>query len=64
MARKRLGRPPEFEGGHSQNIYLPFEHRDYLQALADANYMSFSAVVRIVVERDMRAHGGKARVLA
>jgi hypothetical protein len=64
MRSKRTGRPREVEPGASSNVYLPFVHRDYIQSLADANYLSFSAAIRLLVEADMRANAGKARVLS
>lgn len=58
MPKKRTGRPVIVDGGSSQNIYLPARHVAYVDALARRDYVSFSAAVRLLIERDIRANGG------
>lgn len=57
MPSKRMGRPPVIEPGESQNVYLPARHRKEIKAIARQNYVSFSEIVRIAVEKYLISHG-------
>lgn len=60
----RIGRSGSVEPGQSQNVYLPSNHIDYVDALAAANHLSFSAAVRLIIESDWREHLGRVRVFS
>jgi len=59
MPTKRTGRPSVVAPGASQNIYLPSKHIVYVEKLARRDYLSFSAAVRLIIERDFKVHGGE-----
>ena len=63
MSTKRMGRPSTVDAGASQNVYMPAKQAAYVHAFAKANYLSYSAAMRLIVEAHMRANHGEPRAL-